>query len=138
MPRSWEAAACRVSLLSCYRVDPHPCPTLMWLQKWPQTHRHFSSACKQPPGCTPLRHSPQGSYTGIQPLLEKEKSLETRQGHPQPRCSLGLALHFLRGLRSRFTGGGSRSEGSSGKGLVSFSVLTTGKVKVAELGLMGM
>lgn len=53
-------------------------------------------------------------------------------------CTLGLGLHFLRGLRSRFTGGGSTSEGSSGKGLVSFSVLTTGKVKVAEPGLMGM
>lgn len=53
-------------------------------------------------------------------------------------CTLGLGLHFLRGLRSRFTGGGSRSEGSSGKGLVSFSVLTTGKVNVAEPGLMGM
>lgn len=59
-------------------------------------------------------------------------------GHLLSGCSLGLALHFLRGLRSRFTGGGSRSEGSSGKGLVTFSVLTTGKVKAAEVGLMGM
>lgn len=69
-----------------------------------------------------------------------------KEGHPCPcyqaplaaNCTLGLSLHFLRGLRSLFTGGGSRSEGSSGKGLVSFSVLTTGKVNVAEPGLMGM
>lgn len=59
-------------------------------------------------------------------------------GLPAANCILGLGLHFLRGLRSRFTGGGSRSEGSSGNGLVSFSVLTTGKVNVAEPGLMGM
>lgn len=54
------------------------------------------------------------------------------------KCILGPGLRFRRGLRSRFTGGGSRSEGSSGNGLVSFSVLTTGNVKVAEPGLMGM
>lgn len=51
---------------------------------------------------------------------------------------VSLVLHFLRGLRSRFTGGGSKSVGSSGSGLESFSLLTTGNVNVAEPGLMGM
>lgn len=142
MPHSWEARElvrqqhAGVSLLPCYRVGPRSCPMLTWLL---QKRAQMLFLCLQ---AAPWMHPATPQYSR---LLHRDsapsidgKSLETCQGHPHPSCSLALALHFLRGLRSRFTGGGSRSEGSSGKGLVSFSVLTTGKVKVAELGLMGM
>lgn len=101
--------------------------------------------CRYIPGYSAVSHSHSISAHPLEgELLSDMPRTLSKEVTPVPTvrtprlCTLGLGLHFLRGLRSRFTGGGSTSEGSSGNGLVSFSVLTTGKVKVAEPGLMGI